>query len=279
MKIINAKQITDAVAGLCVDANVCLGEDILAALDEALARETSLLAQSAFDIIIENADIAARDRLPICQDTGMAVVFVSIGSHVHIDGDIDEAINEGIRRGYREGYFRNSVVDDPIRRVNTGDNTPAVIYYDFFDGDSLQITVAPKGFGSENKSALRMLCPADGLEGVEDFIIETVRAAGADPCPPIIVGVGVGGTMEKAALLAKKALLRDVGSNHTDSFWADVEKRLLGRVNALGIGATGYGGDTTALGVHIMTYPTHIAGLPVAVNIGCHATRHKAVEL
>jgi len=207
----------------------------------------------------------------------MAVVFISIGRNVHINGDIDEAINEGIRRGYREGYCRNSVVRDPINRINTGDNTPAVIHYDFMPGDKLHITVAPKGFGSENMSGIRMLNPADGLEGAEEFFVETVRSAGSNPCPPIIVGVGIGGTMEKAALMSKQALLREIGIVHPDPFWAEVEASLLTRINELGIGPAGFGGKTTALGVHILTYPTHIAGLPVAVNIGCHATRHRTV--
>jgi fumarate hydratase subunit alpha len=209
----------------------------------------------------------------------MAVVFVSFGSDVHVEGDINDAINEGVRQGYREGFCRNSVVRDPVNRVNTGDNTPAVIYYDFSAESGLRITVAPKGFGSENMSAVRMLNPSDGLEGAEDFIVETVRSAGPNPCPPVIVGVGIGGTMEKAALMSKQALIREPGRSNPDPFWADVEVRLLARINTLGIGPAGFGGRTTALGVHIVTYPTHIAGLPVAVNIGCHATRHETAIL
>jgi fumarate hydratase subunit alpha len=279
LRIINAEKITEAVAFLCVKANTRIGADILCVLSQSRVRETSPLAQSALDTILENADIAEREKLPVCQDTGMAVVFVSIGLNVHINGDIEVAINEGVRRGYSEGYCRNSVVRDPVNRVNTGDNTPAVIHYDFAPGDHLCITVAPKGFGSENMSAVRMLNPSDGLTGVEDFVVNTVKTAGANPCPPVIVGVGIGGTMEKAALLSKQALLRDMGGVHPDPFWADVEARLLARVNTLNIGPSGYGGVTTALGVHILTYPTHIAGLPVAVNIGCHATRHQTEVL
>jgi fumarate hydratase subunit alpha len=279
LRIIDAERITEAVAYLCVKANTCIGSDILYALSQSRIRETSPLAQSALQTILENADIAECEKMPVCQDTGMAVIFVTIGSNVHIKGDIDAAINEGVRQGYRDGYCRNSVVSDPINRINTGDNTPAVIYYDFTPGDHLCITVAPKGFGSENMSAVRMLNPSDGLTGVEEFVVNTVKTAGANPCPPVIVGVGIGGTMEKAALLSKQALLRDVGGVHSDTFWADVEARLLARINSLNIGPSGYGGRTTALGVHILTYPTHIAGLPVAVNIGCHATRHQTEVL
>ena len=279
LRIIGTEQITKTVAQLCIEANTCIGSDIRTALQSAYELETSALARTTLDTLLQNAHVAEREKLPACQDTGMAVIFVSIGSNVHIDGDIDEAINEGVRQGYREGYCRNSVVRDPVTRVNTGDNTPAVIYYDFMSGDNVSITVAPKGFGSENMSGVRMLKPSDGLSGVEDFVVETVRSAGANPCPPVIVGVGVGGTMEKSALLSKQALLRDLGDIHTDTFWAEVELRLLDKINALGIGPSGYGGRTTALGVHILTYPTHIAGLPVAVNIGCHATRHKTCIL
>ncbi|MCL2013598.1 MAG: fumarate hydratase [Oscillospiraceae bacterium] len=279
MRIIESCQIADTVAKLCVQANVCVNEDILSALETARAREKTPLAHSALDMLLKNADIAARENLPVCQDTGMAVVFVTVGADVHINGNIDKAINDGVRRGYREGYCRNSVVIDPVRRVNTGDNTPAVIYYDFAPGCSLRITVAPKGFGSENMSAVRMLNPSDGLAGAEDFIVETIRIADAKPCPPIIAGIGIGGTMEKAALMSKQALLLDVDHINPDPFWAGVENRLLERINTLGIGATGYGGIATALGVNILTYPTHIAGLPVAVNIGCHANRHRTAVL
>ena len=279
LRFIDAAEITRTVAKLCIEANILVSGDIKTALFEARKIETSELAKSTLDTLLENADVAAREKIPICQDTGMAVVFVSIGTNVHINGNINEAIDEGVRQGYKEGYCRNSVVRDPINRVNTGDNTPAVIYYDFVQGDSLQITVAPKGFGSENMSGVCMLSPSDGIAGVEGFVVETVRKAGSNPCPPIVVGVGVGGTMEKAALLSKQALLRDVGSISPDPFWADVEQRLLGEINKLNIGPAGFGGKTTALGVNVLTYPTHIAGLPVAVNIGCHVTRHKTAVL
>ena len=278
-RTIKTAQITKTVAKLCAEANRSVGDDIYAALCDARRGETAPAAMMALDMILENSKAAGCEKLPICQDTGMAVVFVTIGFEVHVEGDINEAINEGVRQGYKNGYCRNSIVSDPIRRVNTGDNTPAVIYYDFKPGDKVSITVMPKGFGSENMSAVRMLIPSDGIKGAEDFIVETVRAAGSDPCPPVIVGVGIGGTMEKAALLAKQALLREVGSVHADMFWANAERRLLARLNELGIGPSGFGGRTTALGVHIMTYPTHNAGLPVAVNIGCHATRHKTAVL
>ena len=290
VRFIPAEKITEAVKELCIKANTCIGGDIRSAMAKARFVETSQLAQSVLDTLLENAEIAQREKLPVCQDTGMAVVFVSLGRDVHVDGNIDEAINEGVRRGYCEGYCRNSVVSDPVNRKNTGDNTPAVIYYDFFESNStpelpaetslqMRITVAPKGFGSENMSAVRMLNPSDGLSGVEEFVINTIKSAGANPCPPVIAGIGLGGTMDKAALLAKQALLREVGSVHPEPFWAEVESCLLQRINALGIGPAGFGGKTTALGVHINTYPTHIAGLPVAVNIGCHATRHWTVVL
>jgi len=279
LRFIEAEQIISAVAKLCLKANTCVGADIKEALKKARAQETSELAKLTLATLLDNASVAEREKLPICQDTGMAVIFVSIGMDVHINGGIEKAINEGVRRGYREGYCRSSVVQDPISRINTGDNTPAVVYYDFIPGDKMRITVAPKGFGSENMSRIRMLNPADGLDGAEEFIVETVRLAGPNPCPPIIVGVGIGGTMEKAALLAKQALLRNIGGAHPDPFWAEVETRLLKRINELDIGPAGFGGKTTALAVNIMTYPTHIAGLPVAVNIGCHANRHQTIVL
>lgn len=218
--------------------------------------------------------------MPICQDTGMACVFVEIGQEVHIVGGLlQDAINEGVRKGYDEGFLRKSVVKDPIDRVNTKDNTPSVIYYDIVPGDKLKITVAPKGFGSENMSRIKMLKPSDGLQGVKDFIIETVNLAGPNPCPPIVIGVGIGGTFDKAAYLAKKALIRPLNKRNTDKFYSDLEEELLEIINNLGIGPQGFGGKTTALGLNIETYPTHIAGLPVAVNINCHATRHKEREI
>ena len=276
LRIIESTKITEAVAQLCIESNICISPDIREALERSRDCEVLPLATSVLDTLLKNADIAEREQLPICQDTGMAVVFVEIGTNVHVNGDVTAAINEGVRRGYAEGCFRNSVVREPIgeNRINTGDNTPAVIHYDFVAGDELKITVAPKGFGSENMGGVRMLMPSDGVNGVEDYVVEMVTKAGANPCPPVIVGVGIGGTMEKAALLSKKALLRDVGEPISE-----LETRILVRINDSGIGAAGFGGKTTALGVHILTYPTHIAGLPVAVNIGCHATRHKAVIL
>ncbi|MCL2077926.1 MAG: fumarate hydratase [Oscillospiraceae bacterium] len=279
LRFIETEQITQAVAELCVKANVCIGGDIRAALSKAQLRETSPLAGAVLALLSENAEIAERENLPVCQDTGMSVVFVWLGSDVHVNGDISVAINEGVRRGYRDGYCRNSVVRDPIDRINTGDNTPAVIHYDFTEGDFLRITVMPKGFGSENMSAVKMLKPSDGLSGAADFIVETVRLAEANPCPPIIAGVGIGGTLEKAALLSKQALLRDLGEINPQPLWADFEAGVLERINNLGIGAAGFGGRTTALGVNVLTYPTHIAGLPIAVNIGCHATRHRTIIL
>ena len=218
--------------------------------------------------------------MPICQDTGMACIFIEIGQEVHIvGGALEDAINEGVRRGYDEGFLRKSVVKDPINRVNTKDNTPAIIYYDIVPGNKLKITVAPKGFGSENMSRIKMLKPSDGLQGVKDFIIETVKLAGPNPCPPIIIGVGIGGTFDKAAYLAKKALIRPLNKRNDEKFYGDLEEELLETINKLGIGPQGFGGKTTALGINIETYPTHIAGLPVAVNINCHATRHKEKEI
>jgi fumarate hydratase subunit alpha len=274
MREINNNQVIELVEKLCIDANCYLNKDIEQELSKRLESENSPLGKNVIETIIENAKIAREDQVPICQDTGMAVVFVELGTDVYFRGDLEEAINEGVRRGYKKGYLRNSVVRDPTDRLNTNDNTPAVIYYSAVTGDKIKIAVAPKGFGSENMSALAMLKPSDGIEGVKSFIINTVSKAGANPCPPIIVGVGVGGTMEKCALLSKKALLRPVGSSNADAFWSGVEKECLEKINSLGIGPAGFGGKTTALCVNIETFATHIAGLPVAVNIGCHATRH-----
>ncbi|MDR1802694.1 MAG: fumarate hydratase [Treponema sp.] len=274
MREINVNSIIDLVQKLCVDANCNLNRDIEVALNACLAGEESALAKDVIGTILENAKIAREEQAPICQDTGMAVVFVELGTGIHICGDLEEAINEGVRRGYEKGYLRKSVVRDPIDRVNTKDNTPAVIHYSINSGDKLKIIVAPKGAGSENMSALKMLKPSDGIEGITNFVIDTVSRAGPNPCPPILVGVGVGGTMEKCALLSKKALLRPVGSRNADDFWDGVEKELLEKINSLGIGPAGFGGRTTALCVNIETFPTHIAELPVAVNIGCHVTRH-----
>jgi len=277
---IDAKSVRTAVAELCVKANVEISPDIASAIKAARARETGDTAAWVLDALIENAEIAAAERMPICQDTGMAVVFVEIGQDARVvGGSLADAINGGVRDGYEAGFLRKSVVSDPIRRINTGDNTPAVIHYTVTSGDCLKITVAPKGFGSENMSAVKMLKPSDGLDGVKDFIMGCVTAARANPCPPVIVGAGVGGTMEKAALLSKTALLRPVGQPNPDPFWAEIEAEMLKKINATGIGPAGIGGNTTALAVNIEVYPTHIAGLPVAVNMGCHVTRHAEATL
>lgn len=275
MREIDCQQITEAVSRMCQTTNCLISPDIRAALVRAEARESSPLGREILGTLLQNACVAEEQMIPICQDTGLTVVFVEIGQEVHISGgSLEEAINAGVVRGYRDGFLRKSVVADPIRRINTGDNSPAVIHYQIVPGDRLKLTLAPKGFGSENMSALKMLKPSQGLEGLKSFVLETVAQAGPNPCPPLVLGVGVGGTMEKAALLAKKALLRPVGEFNEDPFWAEVERDLLAEVNRLDIGPAGFGGQTTALGLHILSYPTHIAGLPVAVNIGCHVNRH-----
>ena len=279
MREIDARLITDTVARLCIEANAALSPDMEKAVRTASCTEPRPLAKTTLSTLCDNLDAAKATGLPICQDTGMACVFCELGQEVHINGDFEAAIHAGVAKGYTEGFLRKSVVKDPIRRGNTGDNTPAVIQLRLVPGDKLKITVAPKGFGSENMSRLGMLRPSDGEQGVKDFVVETVRLAGPNPCPPVVVGVGVGGTFEKAALLAKQALLRPVGSHHADPYYAAMEDELLARINALGIGPQGFGGATTALGVQIETYPTHIAGLPVAVNISCHVTRHKEAVL
>lgn len=280
MKELNVKDVEEEVTRLCIEANLELGDDIISALESARDEETSPLAVKILQYLLENARIAREERIPICQDTGMAVVFVEVGQDLRlIGGDLYDAIDRGVRRGYREGYLRKSVVRDPLDRVNTHDNTPAIIHTEIVPGDSLKLTVAPKGFGSENMSAVRMLTPADGLEGVREFVLDTVINAGPNPCPPIIVGMGIGGTMEKAALLAKKALTRRIDCRNPLPHIAALEEDLLKRINSLCIGPQGFGGKTTALGVNIEVFPTHIAGLPVAVNIGCHATRHKSSVL
>ncbi len=275
MREISCEVITQAVAEMCIQANCLIGEDIRRCLRAAALAEERTVAKEVLSTLLKNAQIAEEEMIPICQDTGMAVVFLELGQDLHlVDGDLTRAVNQGVARGYEEGYLRKSVVRDPIDRVNTGDNTPAVIHCRVVPGDGLKVTVAPKGFGSENMSALKMLKPSQGLEGVRNFIIETVSQAGPNPCPPVIMGVGVGGTMEKAALMAKEALLRPVGGANADPFWAAVETDLLRAINDLNIGPAGFGGKTSAMAVHINTFPTHIAGLPVAVNIGCHVTRH-----
>lgn len=281
MRQISSKLITEEVKKLVIDASHYLPADVRKRLEELRAGEDWDLAKSTLDQIIKNADIAENDRVPMCQDTGMAVVFVKIGQEVEIvDGYITDAINEGVRLGYVEGLLRKSVVEDPLYdRINTKDNTPAVIHYDIVPGDKLNIMIAAKGFGSENMSRLKMLKPSDGVEGVKDFVMETVELAGPNPCPPIVVGVGIGGTMDKATILAKEALMRDMDSENPKPEYKALEEELLDMINKSGIGPQGYGGKSTCLRVLIKSYPTHIAGLPVAVNINCHATRHKEIEL
>ena len=280
MRQINTAKVTDLVEELCIRANCHLSDDIFHCLGECCRKEKSELGKDILNTLIENAKIAKEGNDPICQDTGMTVVFVTMGQEVHIEGGfLEDAINEGVRRGYEKGYLRKSVVKDPLDRVNTKDNTPAVVHYELVPGDEFHIIVAPKGFGSENKSQLKMLVPSQGLPGVKDFIINTVSEAGANPCPPIIVGVGIGGTMEKAAIMAKKALLRPVNVKNSNPELAQLEAELLDSINALGIGPAGFGGSTTAMSVNILTYATHIAGLPVAVNVGCHVTRHAEGDL
>ena len=280
MRELNVGVITEAVRNLCIEANYYLGDDIKEALEISKKKETWKLAEDVLDKIIINSEIACKDEMPICQDTGMACVFMEIGQDVHlVGGKLEDAINEGVRRGYEEGYLRKSAVGDPIERINTKDNTPAIIYYDIVEGDKVKITLAPKGFGSENMSKIGMLKPSDGIEGVKKFILETVKAAGPNPCPPMVIGVGIGGTFDKAEYLAKKALIRPIDIRNKNEFYKELEEELLEKVNKFGIGPQGFGGRTTALGLNIEVYPTHIAGLPVAVNINCHATRHKEIIL
>ncbi len=275
MSKIHVSEITDTIAKMSIDANYYLNDDILNKFLYAKENETNESAKYVIDILLENAEIARTQKMPMCQDTGMAVVFVEMGQEVEIvGGSLTEAINKGVAKGYEEGYLRKSVVRDPIDRVNTGDNTPAVIHYDIVPGNELKMTIAPKGFGSENMSQLKMLVPADGIEGVKQFVLDTVLRGGGNPCPPLVVGIGVGGTMEKAALNAKKSLLREVGVGNEDPAWDKVEQELLEEINKTGIGPAGLGGDMTAMAVHIVPNATHIAGLPVAVNICCHAARH-----
>lgn len=279
MRTISAADITEAVARLCIRANTLLPADVAAALEACRAAEPWPLAGETLDLLRDNLT-QARDRdLPICQDTGMACVFVELGQEVHIEGNFEEAIHEGVRRGYGQGYLRKSMVADPLRRVNTGDNTPASITLRLVPGDRCAVTVAPKGFGSENMSRLGMLKPADGVEGVKRFVVETVRLAGSNPCPPVVLGVGVGGSFDKVAALAKHALLRPLDQPNPDPFYAQLEGELLEEINALGIGPQGFGGRTTCLGLAIETAPTHVAGLPVAVNVSCHVTRRAAEVL
>lgn len=268
-------QISRNICQMCIEANISLSSDMQKGLARAGKEEISPLGKKVLEQLEENLEIAGQEQIPICQDTGMAVVFLEVGQDVHlIDGDLREAVNEGVRKGYREGYLRKSVVRDPILRENTGDNTPAVLYVKLVPGDQIKITLAPKGFGSENMSRIFMLKPADGLDGVREAILAAVREAGPNACPPMVVGVGIGGTFEKCALMAKEALTRDLDSSSEIPWVADLEREMLAKINGLGIGPGGLGGRVTAMGVNINTYPTHIAGLPVAVNICCHVNRH-----
>ncbi len=280
MRELDVSEITKAVKKLCIDANHELSPDMEKALNDAKAREESPLGKQIFEQLKDNLDIAKKDRIPICQDTGMAVFFIKVGQDVHfVGGSLTDAINEGVRQGYTEGYLRKSVVSDPLIRKNTGDNTPAIIHYDIVPGDKVQIICAPKGFGSENMSRVFMLKPADGEEGVKDAIVQAVKDAGPNACPPMVVGVGIGGTFEKCAEMAKEALTRSTGTHSDIPYVADMEKEVLERINKLGIGPAGLGGRITALAVNINTYATHIAGLPVAINICCHVNKHASVTL
>ena len=279
MRELSAKQIAETVERLCVEANCHLPGDRQDRIRACYEGEDWPGAREILEQIIENYQIADREGQPICQDTGMACVFVELGTDVHIEGDFEQAIHAGVRKGYGDGYLRKSIVGDPLRRGNTGDNTPAAISVHLANGDGCRITVAPKGFGSENMSRLKMLKPSDGVEGFKEFVLETVRLAGPNPCPPIVLGVGVGGSFDKVAYLAKKALLRPLDQRHSDPYYAQLEQELLDAVNAMGIGPQGFGGKTTCLGLAIEPMPTHVAGLPVAVNISCHVTRRATAEL
>lgn len=280
MKQIGVDEIIEGVEKICIGANYDLGEDVMQGLQNALQVEASPLGCEILERLIENAQIAHNERVPMCQDTGMAVLFVELGQDLHVvGGTLTAALNEGVRRGYEKGFLRKSMVKDPFDRVNTGDNTPAIIHYDIVAGDKLRITVAPKGIGSENMGSLKMCKPSEGLDGVMQFVVDTVDKAGSNPCPPIVVGVGVGGTMEKATFLAKKSLIRSLGEANSDPRIAKIEQELLERINRLGIGPQGFGGTVTALAVHMDVFPTHIGGMPVAVNLNCHATRHQEIIL
>ncbi len=279
MRIIQSEEISAAVAALCVRANRQLPPDVVRAMERAAQEEPWSLAKDTLKVLCDNRTAALEHCLPVCQDTGMACVFAQVGQDVHIEGDFSAAVDEGVRRGYEAGFLRKSVVADPLRRGNTGDNTPAALTVELVPGDRLRLTVVPKGFGSENMSALKMLKPSDGVQGVKDFVLSTVKAAGSNPCPPIVVGLGLGGTFDKAALLAKHALLRPLDLPNPDPYYAALERELLEEINALGIGPQGFGGRTTALAVKIETMPTHVAGLPAAVNISCHVTRRASIEL
>lgn len=280
MKELDLRKVTDEVERMCIEGNYFIGKDVLDKIKEAHAKEESEVGKKILGQIIENDDIAAKEQVPMCQDTGIVVIFVEVGTDVKINGDIYEAINEGVRRGYEKGYLRKSVVRHPLDRVNTKDNTPAIIHTKLVpNSDKVKIIVASKGGGSENMSALKMLKPSDGIEGVKKLVVDTIKNAGGNPCPPIIVGVGIGGNFEKAALLAKEAVLRPINDKNADPIAADLEAELLELINKTGVGPLGLGGRTTALAVKVNTYPCHIAALPVAININCHAARHKEVEL
>ena len=279
MRIIPAAAITDVVAQLCIKANTKLPPDIVSALNESRKSEPWPLAKQTLDLLWDNMELAEQRDLPVCQDTGMACVFVELGQDVHVEGDFEQAIHEGVRKGYGEGYLRKSIVADPLRRVNTDDNTPAAITVRLVPGNGCTITVAPKGFGSENMSRLGMLKPADGAEGVKKFVIETVKMAGSNPCPPVVLGIGIGGSFDKVAYLAKHALLRPIDVPNPDPYYAEMERELLEEINKLGVGPQGFGGRTTCLGLSIETMPTHVASLPVAVNVSCHVTRRASATL
>ena len=281
MREITCSTITDAIKKMCIEAATILPQDVEKALSQKHDEEDSALAQKTLQVLMDNAKLAQEKQMPICQDTGMAFVYVTMGQEVHITGgNLNEAIQEGVRQGYIEGYLRKSVVKDPLfERTNTKDNTPAIIYYDIVEGDTFHITLAPKGFGSENMSQIKMLKPSDGLQGIKDFVMKVVNDAGPNACPPMVIGVGIGGSFDKVAMLAKKAMIREIGSHHPDQRYASLEDELLQMINETGIGPAGYGGKTTALSLNIETFPTHIAGMPVAVSICCHVSRHKEVSL
>ncbi len=280
MREIKAEVITQEIKRMCIETNSILPQDIVNRIEEAIEEETFPNAVDTLNILKKNAELAKEHMNPICQDTGMACIFVEIGQDVHVVGNLNDAINEGVRQGYQEGYLRKSIVKDPVlHRVNTNDNTPATIHYEIVEGDQIKLTVAPKGFGSENMSRIKMMKPSDGIEGVKQFILDTVEEAGPNPCPPIVIGVGIGGSFDSVALLAKKAMLKDANEYNKDSEYAAIEKEMLDKVNNLGIGPAGFGGKTTALSLHIETKPTHIAGMPVAVAICCHVARHQEVIL
>lgn len=280
MREINQEIIIEAVKKLCQEANYCLPQDVKQALLDAYHQEDSMIGKQTLDILNQNAIMAQESSSPICQDTGMACVFVEIGQDVHINGSLEEAIHEGVRQGYKDGYLRKSVVFDPVfDRINTKDNTPAIINYQIVEGDSLKLTVAPKGFGSENMCQVKMLKPSDGVEGIKDFVLKVVNDAGPNACPPMVIGVGIGGSFDRVTLLSKKAMMRTIGTHHKDARYQALEEELLDMINQTGIGPAGYGGKTTALSLNIETYPTHIAGMPVAVSICCHVARHKEVIL